>query len=435
MKNPHYFKLFLFFAFIAILGCSKKEDPIGVAVEDLSIVLTSDVGTGELEVVTEGQMVNFTVTGSDEVDYTSTAKLYVNDVEISSASHPFTTTGTFAVKAVLGDITSNILNFEVLSETQRALTIDVNRAFRNQTITFGLLDSNGENSAADATFYVNSAAISGFTFSSASEGSFEVYAKYMVNGEEYTSATKNFSVFIPKKNVVLEDYTGTWCGFCLDAIVAVETVKSLTDHVTVVAIHKESGGVFEPLHFDRIDELQAEFGVPDGFPQTQLDRATNWKKVPSYDYDAVMALAGVETDMSIAINSQITGSNLTVDVKVVYENGSEPGDKLVVYLLENGVIADQVNYFNNVAGHPYQGAGNPIKDFEHNEGLRNTLSDLFGDPIPDTPAYQEFKKSYSFNVPSDYNAANLSLAVMVVKADNAAKNSQHAEIGQSKDYQ
>ncbi len=433
MKTYPYFKFMILFVFVAIAACSKKEDPIGTPAQSLSIALKSDAGDGELEVLSTGEMVTFTITGSDGEDYTSSSKIYVNDAEIQEPSYTFNTTGTYTVKAVYENINSNILNFEVLAPTERALTVDVSRAMKNQTVTFGLFDSNGNNTASDATFYVNGNAISGFTFSSASEGNFEVYAEYMVNNETFTTPVKDFSVYIPKRNVVIEDYTGTWCGYCLDALVAIDHAKELTPYISVVAIHKTAISIPDPMDFAQIEDLQDEFNVPDSFPQTQLNRTEAWND--PYDFTAVTNLAGSETDLSVAINSQINGSNLSVDVKVVYANGSEPGDKLVVYLMESGVVAPQANYFNTVVGHPYYGQGNPIPDFVHNDALRNSLSNLFGDAIPETSAYQVYSKNYTFTVPAEYNADNLSFVVMVVKADNSAKNSQHAELGENKIFQ
>ncbi len=435
MKTYPYLKFLLLFTFvaIAIAACSKMEDPIGTPSQNLTIVLTSSAGTEELEIVSVNDSVFFTVTGSDGVDYSSSATYYVNDTPITGSSYLFSETGTYAVKAVFEGITSNILNFEVLAQEERALTIDVSRAMKNQTITFGLLDGSGNNTASEATFYVNGNAISGFIFSSANEGSFEVYAEYMANNETFTTPTKDFSVYIPKRNVVIEDYTGTWCGYCLDALVAIDSAKVLTSNLSIVAIHKTAISIPDPMDFPQIVDLQTEFDVPNSFPQTQLNRTEAWND--PYDFSAVTSIAGSETNMSIAINSQIDGSNLSVDVKVVYENGSEPGDKLVVYLIESGVIADQANYFNNVAGHPYQGSGNPIPNFVHNDALRNSLSNLFGDNIPETSAYEVYSKNYTFTVPSEYNANNLSFVVMVVKADNSAKNSQHAELGENKIFQ
>ncbi|WP_310992532.1 Omp28-related outer membrane protein [Aequorivita marina] len=435
MKNLSYFKILSLFAFIAVLsiGCSKKEDPVITQENDLSLVLTSDAGSNELEVVGLDQMVVFTVMGSDGEDYTSAAKLYVNDTEINGSTYTFDATGTFSVKALYEGVTSNILNFEVLTASERSLTLDVNRAMTDQTITFGLLDSDGNNTASEATFYVNDEAISGFTYSSNTEDDYEVYAEYTVNDETFTTEAKTFSVYMPKRNVVIEDYTGTWCGYCLKAVIAIDSAKVLTNnHVSVVAIHKRSFGD-EPMHFPQVEDLQTEFDVPNSFPQTQLNRTERWND--PYDYDAVTSIAGRESDVSVAINSQLNGATLSVDAKVVYRNGSEPGDKLVVYLLENGIVADQANYFDTVEGHPYYGMGDPIIDYVHDDALRESLSNLFGDDIPQTAAFEEHTKSYTFEVPADYNADNLSFVVMVVKADNSAKNSQHAEIGETKVFQ
>src|SRR5690606_28240512 len=223
--------------------------------------------------------------------------------------------GAFEVKAEYGSITSNLLNFQVLADTERALTIDVTRAMTEQPITFGLLDGDGNNTAAEATFYVNGSAISGFTFNSANEGNFTVYAEYGINGETYTSDEKEFSVYIPKRKVVIEDYTGTWCGFCPALIVAIDALKASTEHVAIVSIHKTASSYPDPLDFPKILDLQEEFGVGDGFPKAQINRTEAWPARSGPEFviadTGILAMAGSETNVSIAINSQLIGSNLT----------------------------------------------------------------------------------------------------------------------------
>lgn len=435
MRNQHYFKFLLLFVFIAVAACSKKEDPIGAGNENTSIVLSSDAGENAVEVLAVDQLVTFKVTGNDGADYTSASKLYINDAEIEGASYTFSSIGEYSVKAIYQGVTSNLLSFQVLAENERALTIDVGRAMRNQTVTFGLLDSDGNNTASEATFFVNNTAISGFTYSSANEGTYGVYAEYMENGQTRTTAAKNFSVFIPKRKVVIEDYTGTWCGFCPALVVAIDNLSIKTEDIAVVAIHKTASSHPDPLDFLRIDDLQKEFGVGDGFPKAQINRTTPWvaRSGPEFFIEdtGILAMAGFETNVSIAINSQLNGDQLTVETKVIYENGSQAGDKLVVYLLESGVEADQANYFNETPGHPFQGKGNPIENYIHNDGLRNSLSALFGDNIPETQPYQEYSKNYSFNVPSNYVGNNLSFVVMVVDSENNAKNAQVAHINEN----
>lgn len=427
------FKFLILIAVLAIASCSKKEDPIEQPTTPLSLILTSDAGTGELEVVGINTTAIFTVTGSDGEDYTNVAKLLVNDVEIPGTTYEFTQTGQFSVKAKHNDIVSNILNFEVLEPTERVLTVSVLKALRNQPITFRLLDDQGNDTAADADFYVNNELISGATFSSPTSGAFEVYAIYEANDDSFTSDVKQFNVFTPKRKVVIEDYTGTWCGFCPAVAVAIDNARAATEHVAVVAIHKTSSTIPDPMNFVRIQELQDMFGIDNGFPKAQLNRTSSWAN--PYPMDRVLSMAGNDTDVSIGINSQLAGSNLSVKVKVVYENGSMAGDKLVVYLLENGIVSPQENYFNETPGHPYQGLGNPIPDYIHNDALRNSLSDLFGDAIPNKPAFEVYEKEYTFAVPSNYVGENLSFVVMVVDSENTAKNAQFSTINENKDYE
>src|SRR5690554_73266 len=154
--------LFLIFA---TFSCSKMEDPLVQPTSPLTLTLKSDAGENELEVIGVNSVVVFTVIGSDGEDYTDESKLLVNDVEISGSTYEFMETGTFSVKAKYNDIVSNSLSFEILQPTERSLLIDVPKALRNQTITFELLDYQGNNTASEATFYVDESAIDGDSFS------------------------------------------------------------------------------------------------------------------------------------------------------------------------------------------------------------------------------------------------------------------------------
>src|SRR5690554_4877059 len=140
MKTHPYFKFLFLFAVLAAVSCSKKEDPFVEQGPALVLELKSDAGNGELEVVSIDQVVNFTFIGNDDQDYTSLANILVNDVEIEGSSYTFTELGNYQVKAIYDDVVSNVLTFEVLAETERALTVSVTKAMRNQTVTFGLLE-------------------------------------------------------------------------------------------------------------------------------------------------------------------------------------------------------------------------------------------------------------------------------------------------------
>lgn len=306
-------------------------------------------------------------------------------------------------------------------------------SLRNQVIPFSVLNEMGEDVTDITTFYVDGEEITGNTFSSPEIGEFEVYGTYSENGVLITTNTVPFRVIIPKRKVVIEDYTGTWCGYCPSVAHAVEEAHAATNDIAVVAIHKTASSIPDPMHFDDIQLLQDEFGVS-GFPSARINRTTVWSS--PYDLDGIVSMAGVETDLSIGILSKLDGDMLTVRTDVVYENGSESGDKIVVYLLESGVIHEQTNYYNSDATSPFYQLGNPIPNFVHNEALRLSLTEVLGDNISATAELEEFTKVFTVAIPEAVvDVANLSLVAMVVNADNTAKNAQYAYLNEDKAYE
>ena len=307
-------------------------------------------------------------------------------------------------------------------------------SLRNQEIPFKIINEAGEDVSLEATFYVDEEAIEGNVFSSETTGEFQVYGVYTDNGVIVTTNTEDFRVIIPKRKVVLEDFTGTWCGFCPIVTGAIEATHVLTDDVTIVTIHKTGSGDPDLLHFPQVDELRDALGVVPGYPKGIINRTTTW--LSPYSPDDVISMAGTDTNLAIAINSDLSEENeLVVEVEVVYEEGSMSGDKLVVYLLESGILQDQVNYYNNDQTSPYYQMGNPIPGFEQNHGLRNSLTNLTGDEISGTAALIAFTRTFSLSVPEVYDNENLSVVAMVVSSDNTARNSQFAEVNENKSYE
>ena len=94
----------------------------------------------------------------------------------------------------------------------------------------------------------------------------------------------------------------------------------------------------DPMHFDQVQILKDAYDV-EGFPAARVNRSINWAQPhPATD---ITSMSGLDTNLAIAINSELTNDQLLVQVNVVYEEGSGQGDKLVVYLIENGIIYDQ----------------------------------------------------------------------------------------------
>ncbi|NQX86357.1 MAG: Omp28-related outer membrane protein [Flavobacteriaceae bacterium] len=321
-------------------------------------------------------------------------------------------------------LTETIVEIEVDELVRKA-------SLRNQEIPFTIIDSNGEDLTELATFYVDGVAIDGNVFTSDVIGDFEVYGVYTQDGVETITNTEDFSVIIPKRKIVIEDYTGTWCGWCPRVAGAIMSLKEETDDIAIIAIH-ETATPSDPMHFDQVQVLKDAYDIG-GFPAGKINRTEDW--VSPYSNSDITGIAGQDTNLALSINSEIDGSELVVQVNVVSEEAIEATDKLVVYLLEDGIVYPQANYLNNDASSQFYGLGDPIPDFVHDEVLRDALSAVLGDQISATEALTEYISSYTFELPSDYVVDNLLLVAMVVDENNTAKNAQVAHVNENKPYE
>ncbi len=305
-------------------------------------------------------------------------------------------------------------------------------SLRNQDIPFKIINDEGEDVTALATFYVDGVAIEEQSFSSSTIGEFEVYGVYEEDGVEITTNTESFSVIIPKQKIVVEDYTGTWCGFCPRVSGAIHDLEAETEDIAVVAIHETANSFPDPMHFDQVQILKDAYDV-EGFPAARINRSIDWPT--PHPLSDVTNIAGLDTNLAIALNSQVTNNELLVQVNVVYEEGSGQNDKLVVYLIEDGVIYDQVNYYNYDDTSEFYNLGDPIPNFVHNDVLRNSLTGVLGNIISQTEALTEYITSFTIDIPSDYVRENLSIIAMVVDENNTAKNAQFAQLNEDKPYE
>ena len=312
------------------------------------------------------------------------------------------------------------------------LVIDSEKSLRNQEVPLLLKGSNNEDYTNLATFYVNGNPIEGSTFSSASEGLFEIYAEYNLAGTISATAVKTVEVFIPKRKVLIEDYTGTWCGNCPRMTTFVHEAMELTDQVAVISIHGNSifTGV-DPLTIDEGMFLKNYFDVP-GYPWGIINRAEVWDE--SDISNQLNLYAGIDAATSIGVKSELTGSNLDVEISLLSESNLS-NKKLVVYLLEDGILIDQVNYYDTDPSSPWYQMGNPILNFQHDHVLRMLLTEPLGDQIPELDALKIHSQNFKITVPSNFDKNNLSLVAFVVNQDDTTINTQFARINEDKTFE
>ena len=297
---------------------------------------------------------------------------------------------------------------------------------RNQEITFEVFDADGNNITIDSNFIVDGVSIVGNQISYPEIGIHQVYAEYSIESTLYNSDTKTFNIVIPKTRVVLEDYTGTWCGYCPNVSHAIEEIRMITDDISVVAIHYGDEMTISP-GLDLINEFNIT-----GYPTARINRTTDW----SYPYASSPIESLIDTDNSIgiSIDSQMDGTILAVNLRVVSEEDLN-NHKIVAYLVEDNLIYDQVNYYNYDENSYFFGMGNPIVDFVHNDVLRHSFTDALGNSMENpTSALSDTFYNYSLEIDSGYDPANLGIVVMIVNQNNTAINSQFSRINSFQDF-
>lgn len=231
-----------------------------------------------------------------------------------------------------------------------------------------------------------------------------------------------------QKNVLIEDYTGTWCGNCTRVSWAIEEAKQITDNIVSVAIHNGN----DPYHYAGIAPLKNLIlpNSPLALPVSRLNRMIVWDFPEPSNIQQALDLTSNNTTVGLAMNSTVANGTVNLDVNVKFLDDYQ-NLKLVVYLLEDHLIYFQRNYYNE-----YYNGINPIMDFEHNHVLRASLTDILGESITGTTNGSTVTKSFSIPVPTNVsNAANISFVAFVVGADNTAINARASHAGENQNFE
>ena len=224
------------------------------------------------------------------------------------------------------------------------------------------------------------------------------------------------------KKVLIEEFTGAWCGYCPDGAYRVKNLIDDNDgRVVGVSLHagNPTGDAMEIAHTNYLETTYQNTGFPSGMVDrvsvngsTSLNRGY-WEYVAN-DQLAKTAVCG------LAIISEVNGQNANVEVHAGFSSTLNGANyRLTVYLIEDGVTGegygyDQRNYDNTIAGSPFYDLGDPIIGYEHNHTLRAVLSESLGDEISPSSLVSggEHIETYTVDL-SSYNKNNLSIVAFV----------------------
>jgi thiol-disulfide isomerase/thioredoxin len=327
-------------------------------------------------------------------------------------------------------------DYEILKSVESIiLTADSSVRTTGETINFTVTNNNGDVLTNEAAITVNGTPITGNTFTSDVVGTFQVKASYLgiesqpVEVRFHDGSETNFI-----KRVLIEDYTGTWCGYCPRVAYGIELAKQQSDNVVAVAIHRPSSvqtsSVYDPYNFDA-SELEAVLDA-EGYPKGFLNRMTQWDFPEPDNIAQVIALTqGQNPKLGLAMSSTVSGGNISIEVSTKFATDFS-NLKLVVYVLENGLIYDQHNYTE------YYNGEDILVDYEHNHVLRATLTPLLGEAINNTETVTGNTFTRTFNVPvpgNVANAANIEFVAFIIDENGKTLNVRQAEPGETQGFE
>lgn len=328
--------------------------------------------------------------------------------------------------------------YEILqSQENIILTADASSKLVDETITFNVKNAQGDDFTAGSEFFVKGFPIDGNTFSSATAGTFEVTARY--NGVTSAPLVVTFDdepQINFRKKMLIEDYTGTWCGYCPRVAYGIELVHQQTEDAVAVAIHRPSSNVssavYDPYNFPEAAELESTLNAA-GYPKGFLNRTIRWTNPePDNISQAISLTQGENPKLGVAMTASVANGSINMDVNIMFGKDFNNNLKLVVYVLENGLIYDQHNYTS------YYNDEDLLVDFVHNHVLRSCLTSILGDNIEKsaTTTGNTYTRSFNVTVPANVsNQSNLEFVAFVIDENGAVVNVRKAKPGESQDQE
>ena len=213
------------------------------------------------------------------------------------------------------------------------------------------------------------------------------------------------------KRVLIEQFTGAWCGYCVDGTVKMDEILAQYPGRTLgVKFHNG-----DKMAIPETDIIGSALGLT-GYPTGNVDRApvnvggqirimldrSAWKTVVE---QLLNTTAVVDVKLEWAYDE--TTGDIIASISADFEQAVPNEVRFNVYVIEDEVTGsgtgwDQANYYNNTQGHPYYGKGNPVKNYKHMAVVRATMGGPWGaeNSIPQ-PVTAGMKAKYSFIIKKD----------------------------------
>ncbi|MBI4930318.1 MAG: Omp28-related outer membrane protein [Bacteroidetes bacterium] len=239
------------------------------------------------------------------------------------------------------------------------------------------------------------------------------------------------------KKVIVEDETGTWCGYCPRGRTVSEDIENTYPNAITIANHNGGSDTYQNTYTQNLDNAMNAYGYPGGMVdryffsgQTYVCMVTSvWKSKT-----ANRLLSTTPVSVVVSSSYDIGSRLLSVTVKANFV-ANAAGDMRISCVLEEDSIVNtsdpQENYMGNGCSSPdpsspWYNYPCQISNYIQRDVVRANLAPDFGTAgvIPaSVTSGQNFSQSYTYTLPSSWDANHMSI-VGFVSYYNTSVNSR-----------
>ncbi len=226
----------------------------------------------------------------------------------------------------------------------------------------------------------------------------------------------------PGRKVIIEEGTGTWCGWCpRGAVMLAFTTSSYPDNTIGIAVHNSSSDPMRVLAYD-----QGMGTLISGYPSGLVDRETDIDPL-EFERDAIVHMAEAP---KILVSQNVTWDDATRIVNVTsslnFQQEMNGDYSIAVVYTEDGVKGTatgyaQANYYANNAAGPMGGYQSlpstvPAAQMVYDHVARALIGGFTGKAVVPTsnPAGSVMSYQSTYTVPAAYNINNMKVVTMVL---------------------
>jgi len=235
----------------------------------------------------------------------------------------------------------------------------------------------------------------------------------------------------PKK-VILEDFTGSWCGFCPRGLTYSNTIEAANPNVIALGIHQGSTPSSDAMATPFTNSLCAF--LTNGYPKGGIDRfkmtgQTSIAVTTNLWSIACNSRLNSSSPLNVYLNSYYNSTTRLVDVTVTanFVAGAVGDLRVHCLLVEDSLTGvgagwDQYNFMGQSCNFP--DPSSPwfifpcvISGYTHRHVVRHQMAnDTWGESgIIPNPAVQgqDYSKTFSYTLPASWNDSKMSIVAFV----------------------